>query len=72
MARYPCEAGPAGLTRLQGAAFERVVLVQSTTPSALIRRALNELFIRDGWLTIEQLAAEAADNTRGAKNGSTP
>jgi hypothetical protein len=72
MARYPREVGGAGLTNLQGDTFERVMLVQSTTSSALIRRALNELFIREGYLTIEQLAAEAADNTRGAKNGSTP
>ena len=65
---FPCEAGPAGLTRLQGATFDRVLLIQSTTQSALIRRALNEMFIRDGWLTIEQLEAEAAESKK-AKNG---
>jgi hypothetical protein len=62
VARFPREVGGAGLTNLQAAAFDRVKLVQSTTDSALIRRALNELFIRDGWLTYEQLAAEAAEN----------
>lgn len=70
MARYPCEVGGAGLTRLQGDTFDRVLLIQSTTSSALIRRALNELFIREGYMTLEQLAAEAAEQTRGKRNGS--
>ncbi len=50
----------AGLTDLQGNTMERVLLIHSTTQSALVRRALNEMFLRDGWLTIEQLAADEA------------
>jgi hypothetical protein len=60
MARLPCEIS-AGLTRLQGETLDRVLLIQSTTQSALVRRSLNELFLREGYLTLEQLAAEAAE-----------
>jgi hypothetical protein len=62
VARFPREVGGAGLTNLQADTFERVMLIQSTTQSALIRRALNQLFISEGYMTYEQLAAEAAAN----------
>jgi hypothetical protein len=54
--KLPCEI-TVGLTAEQGAALDRALLIQSTTVSAYGRRAVNELLLREGWLSFEQLAA---------------
>lgn len=67
MAKFPRQVC-GGVTDLQGDTIERMMLVHSTTEAAVIRRALNEMFLREQWFTVEQLAADH-NRSKAATNG---
>jgi hypothetical protein len=48
-----------GLTNAAGDAVERMVLIESTTESAVVRTAVNLFLLQKGYLTVEQLTADA-------------
>ncbi|WP_091976953.1 MULTISPECIES: hypothetical protein [Bradyrhizobium] len=48
-----------GLCRAAGVAFDRAMLIESTTQSALVRKAVNKLLLSEGYLTLQQLADDA-------------